>query len=56
MSANPLAAVIFLILGYMLFESQLTDPRILTIDFLAFVPIWIGLERLVDLVRFRGKE
>ena len=56
MSVSPIAVVVFLVIGYLLFESQLTDPRIITIYFLAFVPIWIGLECLFDFVRFRGRK
>ena len=56
MSASPIAVVVFLVIGYLLFESQLTDPRIITIYFLAFVPIWIGFECLFDFVRFRRKK
>ncbi len=56
MSFSPLAVVIFLVLGYTLFHSQLTDPRILTIYLFAFVPVWIGLECLFDFVRFRGRK
>lgn len=56
MSFSPLAVVIFLVLGYMLYQSQLTDPRILTIYLIPFVPVWIGLECLLDYVRFRGQK
>lgn len=45
-----------MVLGIAMFGSGITNPGLLTMYFLAFVPIWIGMEWIFDFVRFRGKQ
>lgn len=55
MSFNPFAVAIFLVVGAFLFGGGVTDPTILTLYFLGFLPLWLGCSILWDWIKYRNK-
>lgn len=56
MSASPYAAVIFIVIGVIMFGAGFTHPTLLAIYFLGFAIVWLAGSYAFDWIRFRGKD